>query len=743
MSEYAVVGKRVPREDAMEKVTGDAKYTDDVNLPGMLYGKFLYSPYAHAEIKRIDASKARRLPGVKAVLTYQDLASAQSLAISDSAHGTKVASDLFASDKARYEGDRIAVVAATDPDLAEDATGLIEVEYEVLPAVFDVMAAIKPGAPLVHEEAEPVTAPDGRVLYNISGEAHISHGDVARAFREADVVVEGTYTVPRVHQTYMEPNVVIADVDVAGKVTVWTTTQGIFDIRSGISNSLGIPLSKVNVIGMTMGGAFGAKFGMALHPCTVLLAMETGRPVKMVMTRHDEFLDGRPAPGCVVSLKTAAKRDGTITARQATAFWDGGASGGGAGNGARLWSIYRIPNVQYDGYGVYTNKPGPSAYRAPSSPQATFTSEAQLDQLAEALNLDPVELRLRNLVEEGDVLADGREVPLVGFKETLQRVADHVGWKDRRKEPGLGWGVAVGEWTNGSGPCGTIVSVHEDGSVHLFYGMMDITGSNTSMAQIVAEVLGVPYEAVRVRRGDTDSAPYSMGSGGSSIAFSMGNAVRAAAEDAKRRILELATEALGATPQEMMLRDGQVTVKDAPDLSVTLAELAHAGMRAFGGPIVGRGGSTGRPSAPVISAQIAQMEVDRETGKMRLLRFAAAQDAGRAINPISVEGQMEGGAVQGLSWGWMEEMRYGGNGNLNPNFLDYKIPTAYDLPILESLIVEVPWENGPYGAKGVGEPPITPGLAVVANAVFDAIGVRLTDLPLTPEKIVSALKASH
>ena len=735
MSEHKMVGKRMPRIDAVGKVTGEVLYTGDVTVPGVLYAKFLGSPHSHARIRRIDVTAAERMSGVKAVLTYDRLAERWPMRIGDPSLAEEVAGEFFAHEKVRYEGERVAVVVATDPDLAEDAAERIEVEYEVLPAVFDVMEAIRPDAPLVHEGTEPVTTPDGRTLYNVGGQSQVEHGNVDRAFREADVVVEDTYRVPRVKHTYMEPDVILAEVDIGGKVTVRTSTQGIFDIRSSVASTLGIPLSDVNVIGMTMGGGFGGKFGLMIHPCAALLAGMIGRPVLISMTRREDLLHGRPAPGCVANMRTAARRDGTITAREIEMFWDGGISGSG-GNPARIWELYKVSNVRYRGYSVYTNKPGSSAYRAPSSPQVTLPSEAQLDHLAEALRMDPLELRLKNMVETGDTIAGGGVVPKVGYKETLQRAADHVNWADRSKGPNQGWGVAIGEWTNGAGPCGALLNLREDGGVHLVYGMMDITGSDTSMAQIVAEVLDVPWKRVYVRRGDTDSVPYSVGSGGSVITFSVGTTVKRAAEDARRRILKIASEALDVDAEGLELRDGNVVVRDDPDTAMTLAEVANSAIRSPDGPVVGYGTFPNVRSGPVISAQILHVEVDPETGAVRVVRFANAQDVGRAINPMSVEGQMEGASVQGLSWGWMEEMQYGNGRNLNPNLTDYRIPTASDVPTQESLIVEIPWEHGPYGAKGVGEPPITPTLAAFANAVSDAIGARANELPLTPERIV-------
>ena len=760
MSEYAVLGKRVPRVDALEKVTGAAQYGGDVNLPGMLHGKFVRSEHPHAKILNIDTSEAEKLPGVRAIITQDDVES-----------GRRV----FASDKVLYLGEPIAAVAATDPDIAEEAADLIQIDYEVLPAVQDVMEAIQPDAPRLHSDdtkdnparrairaelrklerdkaqdhsaaiAElnaQLEATEDEIYYNISAETHSAAGDVELGFAESDLVVEDTYVIPRVHQTYMEPHVSVADVDSTGKVTVWASTQGPFAIRSGIAGTLGIPLNQINVIPTTMGGGFGGRFGVALtHVPAVLLSQKTGRPVKIQMTREEEFTDGRPAPGCVIKLKTGVKNDGTILAREGLAFWDSGSvSGASIGSTIRLRGVYKFPHLKVDAYGVYTNKSGTAAYRAPGTPQVAFAGESQLDEIARKLDLDPVEFRLKNMRVEGDSVPAGAKEPKVGYKETLQAVADAVDWKHRTKGPNQGWGVAIGDWTNGCGPGGMFVSIHEDGSARIFHGSIDITGTDTALAQIVAEILTLPYEEVTISRGDTDSAPYATGSGGSVVTFTMGNTAKLAAEDTRRRLLELAAERLNTDIESLELKDGKVaTIEADPPKSIGFGELAAYSLSTTGGPIVGKGSFARKPSTPALAAQIAKVEIDQETGRIKVLKMAASQDVGFAINPMAVEGQIEGGAVQGYAWATMEEMQYNEQGNVNPGFVDYRVPTTADLPTVESVIVEVEAPDGPFGAKGVGEPPITPTLATMANAVADAVGIRITELPMKPEKVVDAL----
>ena len=761
MSEYAVLGKRLPRVDALEKVTGAAQYGGDVHLPGMLHGKFVRSKYPHAKILNIDTSEAEKLPGVRAIVTQDDVES-----------GRRV----FATDKVLYLGEPIAAVAATDPDIAEEAVDLIKVEYEVLPAVQDVMEAIEPDAPRLHNDdakdgparrairadlrklerdkspadhsaeiAElnaQLEATGDDVYYNISAETHSAAGDVEQGFAESDLVVEDTYVIPRVHQTYMEPHVSVADVESTGKVTVWASTQGPFAIRSGIAGTLGIPLNQINVVATTMGGGFGGRFGVALtHVPAVLLSQKTGRPVKIQMTREEEFTDGRPAPGCVIKLKTGVKNDGTILAREGLAFWDSGSvSGASIGSTIRLRGVYKFPHLKVDAYGVYTNKSGTAAYRAPGTPQVAFAGESQLDDIARKLNLDPVEFRLKNMRVEGDPVPAGPNEPKVGYKETLQAVADAVDWKNRTKEANQGWGVAIGDWTNGCGPGGMFVSIHEDGSARIFHGSMDITGTDTALAQIVAEILTLPYEEVTISRGDTDSAPYATGSGGSVVTFTMGNTAKLAAEDTRKRLLELAAERLNADVESLELKDGKVsTIEADPPKSIGFGELAAYSLSTTGGPIVGKGSFARKPSTPALAAQIAKVEIDPDTGRIKVLKMAASQDVGFAINPMAVEGQIEGGVVQGYAWATMEEMQYNEEGNVNPGFVDYRVPTTADLPTVESVIVEVEAPDGPFGAKGVGEPPITPTLATMANAVADAVGIRITELPMKPEKVVDAL----
>jgi len=758
--EYSVIGKPVPRVDAVDKVTGAARYGADVNLPGQLWAKFLHSPHGHARILRIDTTRAERIPGVMKIVHAGNLGRDARQETLDTVHGFKLSQSLFAEDVVRYQGEKIACVAAISPEIAKDAVNAIEIEYELLTPVDTEEQGIRPEAPDIRPDAESVEAIAGSPWAelaqwkNVAQQTHFAAGDVEAGFAQADFIVEDVYRIPRVHQTYIEPHACLAKVEPSGKVQVWTSTQSIFAIRSGIASSLGIPQSNINVIGMTIGGGFGGKFGTLVHPYAVLMSQLTGRPVKIVYSREEEMLDGRPAPGATIWVKTGLKKDGAVTARQAVGLWDcGNVPGASIHATGRIIGVYNFKNIRYDAYGIYTNKPGTAAYRAPGAPQGTFASESNLNRCAALIGMDPIEFRLRHMCEDGDQRVNDR-APLrrVAFKETLRQVAGLAGWDRRQAEPNEGWGVAVGEWTNGAGPGSAVCSLGEDGTLKVFSGAMDITGTDTGMAQIAAEVTGVPYDVVRVIRGDTDSSPYATGSGGSVVLFSMGNAVKRAAEQLRDRMVSVAARHLEARPEQLETvrttnDQGRITariqVKGDPENSVSLAELGQIALRTTGGPLVGTGTFANEPSHPVISAQIVKMRVDPETGVMEALELHQSLDVGCAVNPYEVEGQMEGGAVQGLAWGWMEEMQIRGGRNVNNNLSDYRLPTPMDTPLIKSAYVEVPSENGPFGVKGIGEPVIVPTLAAVQAAVQDATGVWINDLPLTPERIYFALHGAN
>jgi len=526
--------------------------------------------------------------------------------------------------------------------------------------------------------------------------------------------------------------VTIAAVDEKGKVTVWTSTQGIFAVRSNIARSLGIPLSRINVIGMTIGGGFGGKYGGITDVYAVILSLFTHRPVKIVYDREEEFWDANPAPGLYVRIKTGVKKDGTLVARYVYALWNVGVGGGASWATGAFARLYKIPHIKWDAYEVATNTPPVGAYRAPGYPQILFASETQLNKIAFELGVDPVELRLKNL----------RDDP--GFKETLLTVVEKSNWFNREKGENEGWGVAMGWWQNASSPAAVVVSVHEDGSVKVFCGMMDITGSETGISQIVAETLGVSYEDVTFVRGDTDSSPFSPPSGGSTITFSVGNAAKRAAEDAMRQLLKVAASQLEVEVDDLEWGNKRVWVKGDPERSLSYAEIARAAMRTPNGPIVGKGTFGADPSDVATFAQAVKVRVDKETGEIFVIKSVQALDVGRIVNPVLCEGQVEGAITQSISWATMEEMKYDEAGRMiNPNLGDYQIPTIADVPqSVQVSLLEFPSQHGPYGVKGIGEPPITAGLAAVVSAIADATKLWVHEVPVTPERLILSMERS-
>jgi xanthine dehydrogenase molybdenum-binding subunit len=727
MSEQALksVGQRTSRLNGPDIVTGQTTYADDIHLPGMLHGRVLHSPHAHARIRSIDVSKALALPGVVDVITAKD---------------TKGTS-LLTAKEARYQGDRIAMVIAEDPDIADDGVELIEVDYKVLPSVTDPFTAMRPDAPpvLLKAPTEDVIESDGSRLQNIAARSEHVDGDVEAAFAKADAVVEQEYRMPYWHQTYMEPNSCTARVEPDGRITLWTSCQGSFNIRDAVAGALKIPEGNIRVIPLEMGGGFGAKNGTFLEPHTVLAAMRTGRPVKMLMSREEEFFDGRPAPGCWVRLKTAGMKDGTVTAVEGRIAWDGGISGrSGAVN--RLIGPYVIANTKLEALGVRTNKPAPGAFRAPGAPQMAVARESNLDMLAVELGIDPIELRMKNAVGPGHLSPTGAPIPKEWLRDTLQAAAKAAKWGKRLKK-NQGVGIACGDWRNGSGASNAFVTIAGDGSVTVLTGQVDITGLHTVMAQIVAEELHVPVEKVTVTLGDTDKVPYTSLSAGSKGAYSAGTAARRAGESAREQLLSVAAGLLEASAEDVEIGDEKVFVKGTPSRNVDIAEVADYANGSANGPILGTSVVGSIPSYPSYAVNIVTVEVDTETGHVEIIDLVAAQDVGRALNPMLVESQIEGGAVQAVAYGLMEGMVYDDEGRVgNPNLLDYAIPTIGDVPKVKTILVEEDCQHGPYGAKGVGEPPIIPGAATIINAIYDAVGVRVTQIPITPERLLKALK---
>lgn len=726
MSEPALtsIGKRVGRLNGPDIVTGRILYADDIYLPDMLHGRVLRSPHAHALIKGIDARKARKLPGVVDVITSVET------------NGLSI----LARKEVTYQGDKVAVVVAEDPDVARDAVDLIEVDYQVLGAVTDPFAGIDPKAPVSVRGAKNLDLRDenGKRLRNVADRDEIVQGDVDAAFAAADAVVENVYRTPYWHQTYMEPNSSTARVEPDGRITIWTSCQGSFNIRTAVADALKIGEGQLRVVPLEMGGGFGAKNRLFCEAQAAFASMRTGRPVKILINREEEFLDGHPAPGCWVRLKTAADKEGKLTAVDGRILWDGGI-GGRNGNLGRLVGPYNVPNVRLEGIGVRTNKPTPGAYRAPGAPQTAMARESNLDGLAYKLGIDPIDIRLKNAVREGDTTLTGVTLPHDWFADTIKAAAKTAKW-GKKHGKNRGMGVACGDWQNGAGPSNAFIALSEDGSAQVLTGQVDITGLHTVMAQVVAEELTIPVDKVSVKLGDTDKVPYTSLSAGSKAAYVAGTAAKKAATAARDRLLEEASDMLEASVSDLQLANGKVSVIGFPGRTVTVSDIASHAMESNDGPVTGQWVVGKIPTYPSYSVNIATVEVDPGTGRVHLLDLVAAQDVGRALNPMLVEGQMQGGATQSIAYGMMEGMVYDDKGRVrNANLLDYAIPTAPDVPNIKTVIVEEGCEHGPYGAKGVGEPPIIPGAAAIANAIYDAVGVRVTELPMTPERVVAAL----
>ncbi|MSQ11774.1 MAG: xanthine dehydrogenase family protein molybdopterin-binding subunit [Dehalococcoidia bacterium] len=747
---YKVIGTRPIRHDGLDKVTGRARYGLDASLPGMLHAKFVRSPHAHARIKSIDVSRALALPGVKAIITGKDL---PALPASGGLPGGEaffnvhdIKENTLATKKALYKGHAIAVIAATSPHIAEEAAALVKVEYEVLPAVTTVQDAMKPNAPLLHDDL--TTQEMGQKTdkhSNIASHFRFTKGDIDKGFKQADVIVEREFNTATIHQGYIEPHPALVDWDQNGHITVWTSTQGAFLVRTLVSVLLQVPESKVKVVPMEIGGGFGAKILPYLEVPLALLSKKSGHPVKAVMTRNEVFETTGPTSGSTMKVKMGATKDGRITAAKADLYFEAGAFPGspvGAGAMCAL-ACYNLENGMVDGYDVVCNKPKTGAYRAPGAPNAAFAVESVVDELCQKLKMDPLEFRLLNGVKEGDRRIEGVPFAKIGYTEVLQAVKNHPHWKAPIKGPNKGRGLAVGFWFNVGGEASAYMSVNEDGTVNLLEGSTDIGGSRASMAMQAAEVLGIPAEDVHPSVGDTDSIGITGVTGGSSATFKSGWAAHDAAQEVKKALVERAAKIWETAADNVLYEDGVFKMKPALERKMTFKELALK-LASTGGPVGGKASVNYHTSGVTFAAAIADVEVDPETGKTQVLRFTIVQDAGKAIHPAYVEGQMQGGAVQGIGWALNEEYFMGPQGQMmNPTFLDYRMPTALDVPMIDTVIVEVPNPGHPYGVRGVGEVPLVPPIPAVANAINRATGVRMTVLPMSPGNVLKELLAKQ
>ena len=736
---YKWVGTRPIRPDGLDKVTGKAQFGADLTLPGMLFGKVVRSPHAHARILSIDTSAAESMLGVKAVITGSDFPDL----VANGAHpmAIDVSHNAIARDKVLYEGHVVAAVAATTRELAEAAAKAVEVSYEVLPHVLTVDEAMADNAPLLHEGMiTKGVAPAPDQPSNIASRIVHERGDLEQGFGEAEVVVEREFTTKPVHQGYIEPHAAVADANSDGRANIWCSSQGHFQMRADTASVLGVSQGTLKVTAAEIGGGFGGKTVIYLEPIAVRLSQRAGRPVKLVMDRDEVFRATGPTSGTRIKVKMGVSNDGKLTAAEVWMAFEAGAYAGSPVGAAGMTVIaaYDIPHFLVEGYDVVCNKPRVAAYRAPGAPMAAFAVESVLDELARSIDMDPIDLRLANAAVEGTQASYGPKFPRIGFVETLEAIKEHPNYT-AELGPNQGRGVAAGFWFNAGMNSSATVHINENGTATVVTGSPDIGGSRQSMALMAAEELGIPYESIKPVVADTETVGFTDVTGGSRVTLATGAAVvdacRIVIEDLRAR----AAKTWDVEVDQVEWVDGQAQHVDGSQPPLSLDALAAKSGRT-GGPISANASLNARGVGAAFSTQVCDVEVDPETGVTRVVRYLTAQDAGRAISPDYVEGQMQGGVVQGIGWGLNEEYVHDQNGNMeNPSFLDYRMPVASDLPMIECCIVEVPNPAHPYGVRGVGEVGIVPPMAALGNAIKDATGVRLTDLPMTPIKVLEAL----
>ena len=741
------VGTRPVRPDGVPKVTGAAKFGADYYLPGMLYGRVLRSPHAHARIRAIDTSRAEALPGVKAVITGADLpdhpfefVGPERLAV----NFWHVTRNVMAREKALYEGHAVAAVAAISASIANRALALIDVDYEVLPHVIDVEEAMAEDAPLLFEDmitrgVDPAPNRPSNVAKRVGFEI----GDLDAGFAEADEIIEKHFKTAPIHQAYIEPQACLANWEGGGKAEIWSSSQGHFAVRSLTAKLSGMTIGDIKVNPAEIGGGFGGKTLVYLEPVALTLSKKSGHPVRMNMSREEVFKGTGPTSGASMTVKIGVKRDGAITAAEAILKYQAGAfPGSPVMNGCMCaFAPYDIPNQRTVGFDVVSNRPKAAAYRAPGAPISAYAVESTLDIVAKSIGMDPLEFRLKNAAAIGTRMVYGPKLAHGGYIETVQALLDHPGYK-APLGPNQGRGAASGYWFNGAGDSGANVAINADGTVTIATGSPDIGGSRASMAIMAAETLGIDYGLIQSNVVDTETVPYCHVTGGSRVTYATGLAVIGACRKVIDDMRARAALIWDVDVDAIVWEDGHAkpassNVGDFEPLS--FKEIASK-FSATGGPIGATGTVNAGGQAPGFSTQFCDVEVDPETGRVMILRFVAAQDAGRAIHPSYVEGQIQGGVVQGIGWALNEEYIYDGDGRMsNPGFLDYRVPVASDVPMIEPIIVEVPNPNHPYGVKGVGEVSICPPMAAIANAVADAIGRRMQELPMSPPKILEAL----
>ncbi|MEM7188620.1 MAG: xanthine dehydrogenase family protein molybdopterin-binding subunit [Pseudomonadota bacterium] len=730
---FSAVGTRPVRPDGMDKVTGKAQFGADFSAPGMLHGAVLRSPHAHAVIKSIDTSAAEALPGVKAVVTRADFNPNVSRGNAD------VLENVMASEKALYDGHAVAAVAATSPLAARKAVKAIKVDYEVLAHVTDVDEAMKPGAPEVRGGDAKVEG----MSANVMSVAEFGHGDLDEGFAAADLVMEKSFKTAATHQGYIEPHACLGSLGADGRGELWCCTQGHFVARNICADLLGIDASSLRVVASEIGGGFGGKTTVFIEPVALALSRKTGRPVKIVMSREEVFRGTGPTSSSSIDVKIGMKSDGTMTAGQAILRMQGGAFPGSPVGMAAMCAFapYNLDHVQTVGYDVICNRPKQAAYRAPGSPMAAFAVESVVDMMCNELGLNPLEVRLKNASKEGTKASYGPKWPRIGLTETLEDAKAHE-MLNTPLGPNQGRGISCGFWFNHAGETSVTLALSPDGTVNLSVGTPDIGGSRASMCLMAAEELGIPYEKVRTTVVDTASLGYNDVSHGSRVTYASGLATIKAARDAKKKLCARAAKTWGIDEEAVYWEDGMAKPSGhnaGEHDPMPFGEICKK-MGRTGGPISGHYEATPEGAGVSFATHVVDAEVDPETGATKILRYLVVQDAGKAIHPSYVEGQFQGGAAQGIGWALNEEYIYGEDGRLqNAGFLDYRIPVASDLPMIHTKIVEVPNPGHPYGVRGVGETSICPPLAAIANAVSNAAGVRLTELPMSPPRILAAL----
>ncbi|HEV8030235.1 MAG TPA: xanthine dehydrogenase family protein molybdopterin-binding subunit [Stellaceae bacterium] len=742
-----VVGTRPIRPDGVEKVIGRANFGADMVMPGMLWGKVKRSPHAHARIVSINAEKALKLPGVKAVVTsadFPEIPSEEAFMGEGPMNFRDLSYNCMARGKVLYDGHAVAAVAATSASIAEEAVDLIEVKYETLPYVIDVEDAMKSDAAVLHDDLfTQGVDPKPSKPSNIAKRITFTKGDIATGWKEAEITIERKYTTQPVHQAYIEPHACVVSAGNDGQCTVWSSSQGQFMVRAYCAKLLGIDLANIRAMPAEIGGGFGGKTLVYLEPVALALSRKAGRPVKIVMSREEVFRGTGPAAGGVIEVKLGAKKDGHIVAAELVVKLQAGAFPGSPVGPACMcgFAMYDIPHVSIVGYDVVSNRPKVAAYRAPGAPNSTFGTESCLDELARELKIDPLKLREINAAKDGTKAAHGPTWANIGYTQTVDAAKAHA-HLSHKLGPNQGRGIASGFWFNIGGESSAAVHVNEDGTATVVEGNPDIGGSRASMAMMAAEVLGLPYEQVRPVVADTSSIGFSFLTGGSRVTFATGMAVTQAAEKVVVDLKKRAAMIWDISPEAVDWKDGKA-YPAGPNAGsfepLSLQEIALKSGRT-GGPISAEITINAQGAGAGFATHICDVEVDRETGHVKILRYTAVQDVGRAIHPSYVEGQIQGGVTQGIGWALNEEYVYDKQGRLdNPGFLDYRIPVASDLPMIEAVLVEVPNPRHPFGARGVGEVPIVPPMAAVANAVFDATGIRMRDLPISPPKLRAAI----